>query len=398
MNELLRQLLFLPPQRSTVAQDIDSLHYFVILVTMAGATLVTLVGAVFSIRYRRRTKDTIASHPDAGVQIPMVIEVIAVVGLFALFLLWWAIGSRKFVNLRVPPENAMEIYVTAKQWMWKFAYPQGNNAITTLYVPTRRPVKLLMTSRDVIHSFYVPDFRIKQDVLPGRYTTVWFEAKDPGSYQILCTEYCGTGHSTMRGYVIALDEGDFERWLGGEDFAKAIAGPVYIPPVSPGESAPKEMLSLVRMGERAAAEQGCLRCHTTDGSSHIGPTWAALYGSVIPLEGGGEARVEEAYITESMMDPAVKIHRGFQPVMPSYQGRISAPETAAIIEFIRSLRETHPEGPGGAIGGPIFGPIPPLPDGGSPAPISGPRGERKRLGPPAPAAPPGGAADGGQVP
>jgi cytochrome c oxidase subunit 2 len=352
MNEFLRLILFLPPQRSTVAEDIDKLHYFVILTTMAGAFLVSLVGAVFLIRYRRRSMDLHERHPSAGKRPPIWLEVIAVVGLFALFVLWWALGTRKYVALRVSPANTMDVYVTAKQWMWKFAYPEGNHSIAALYVPAGRPVKLIMTSRDVIHSFYVPDFRIKQDVIPGRYTTVWFEATAPGTYQILCTEYCGTGHSIMRGEVIALDPGDFERWLGGADFTAALSGPVYTPPASPEEAAPKEMLSLVRMGERVAAEQGCLRCHTTDGSSHIGPSWAGLYGSIVPLAGGGEAVVDEAYITESMMDPAAKIHRGFQPVMPSYLGRIRSPETAAIIEFIKSLREISPVGPEGADGGP----------------------------------------------
>jgi cytochrome c oxidase subunit II len=351
MNELLRQILFLPPQRSTVAEDVDKLHYFVILVTMAGAVLVTLVGVVFLIRYRRRAVDPHRPYPRAGEQPPLVLEVIAVIALFALFVLWWAIGTRQYVTLRVPPADTMDIYVTAKQWMWKFAYPQGNTAIATLFVPTGRPVKLIMTSRDVIHSFNVPEFRIKQDVLPGRYTTVWFEATAPGTYQIFCTEYCGMGHSTMRGEVIALDPPDFERWLGGEDFTAALPGPVYIPPTSPGEAAPREMLSLVRTGERVAAEQGCLRCHTTDGSRHIGPTWAGLYGATVPLAGEAEVVVDEAYITESMMDPAAKLHRGFPPVMPSYFGRIRPPETAAIIEFIKSLRAIAPMGPGGEDGG-----------------------------------------------
>src|SRR5262249_31321508 len=157
---------------------------------------------------------------------------------------------------------------------------------SVLYVPAGRPVKLIMTSRDVIHSFYVPDFRVKQDVVPGRYTTAWFEANAPGAYEILCAEYCGQGHSTMRCPVVALSPADYERWLGG--------------------AAPAQQRSLLRTGERVAADQGCLRCHTLDGTPHIGPTWAGLYGAVVPLEGGGEVKADEAYITESMMDPAVK--------------------------------------------------------------------------------------------
>ena len=364
MNELLRRILFLPPQRSSVALDVDKLHYFVILTTIAGATLVTLVGVVFVIRSRRRRIDLGAQYPSAAERPPILLEVLAVLGLFALFLLWWTIGTRQFVMLRVPPSNTMDVYVMAKQWMWQFAYPEGNRSIAALYIPTGRPVKLIMTSRDVIHSFFVPEFRVKQDVLPGRYTTVWFEATAPGNYPILCSEYCGAGHSIMRGEVIALDPGDFERWLAGADLTAALPGPLYSPPASPGEAAPREMLSLVRTGERVAAEQGCLRCHTTDGTPHIGPTWAGLYGATVPLEGGGEVVVDEAYITESMMDPAAKIHQGYKPVMPSYLGRIRPPETAAIIEFIKSLRAIAREAPGTAPGGPVFGPIPPAKQGG----------------------------------
>jgi cytochrome c oxidase subunit II len=333
MNELLRVLLFLPPQRSTVAEEIDKLHYFVILVTIAGATLVTLTGAALLIRYRRRAPVALRMNPDGARQVPLFLEVIAMIILFALFVMWWVIGSRQYVDLRVAPANAMDVYVTAKQWMWKFAYPEGQSSLTVLYVPVGRPVKLVMTSRDVIHSFYVPDFRVKQDVIPGRFTTAWFAATAPGTYEILCAEYCGQGHSTMRGQVVALSPADYERWLSGTELGQP----------------------LVREGERVAAEQGCLRCHTTDGTPHIGPTWAGLYGAVVPLADGGSATVDEAYLTESMMDPAVKVHRGYWPVMPSYLGRISPAETAAIVELIKSLREVAPAGPEGQVYGPMDG-------------------------------------------
>jgi len=270
-----------------------------------------------------------------------------VVFLFGLFLTFWYVGANQYINMRIAPEGAMEVYVTGKQWMWKFAYTQGQNAVSTLYVPARRPVKLIFTSRDVIHSFYVPEFRIKQDVVPSRYTTAWFEATEPGTYPILCTEYCGTDHSRMRGEVIALEPRDFERWLGGE--------PTQRPELARGEQGAPPEDTLVRRGEIAAAQSGCLRCHTTDGLPHIGPTWAGMYGSMAPLERGGEALVDEAYITESMMDPEAKIHRGFARVMPSFLGRISPAETAAIIEFIKSLRDVHPQ-PGAR--GPLG--IPPL--------------------------------------
>lgn len=343
MNELLRRLLFLPPQSSTMASSIDGLHYFVIISTMIGAVVVTVIGGWFLLRYRRGRVDAHPDEYDVDAKPPLWMKIAAVAALFTLFVVWWAIGIRQFIELRVAPERSLEVYVTAKQWMWKFAYPTEGRNVSALYVPAGRPVKLILTSRDVIHSFYVPDFRIKQDVIPGRYTTVWFEAKEPGVHEILCTEYCGTGHSQMRGQVVALSAGDYDRWLEGADLAPAVAGPRYEPPWVVGNTAPVQELDLVVIGERVASAQGCLRCHSVDGTPHIGPTWAGLYGSVVPLASGTKATVDGAYITESMMDPMVKLHRGYPPLMPSYLGKISPPETAAIIEYLRSLRDRGAE-------------------------------------------------------
>jgi cytochrome c oxidase subunit 2 len=338
MNELLRKILFLPPQASTIAGEIDGLHYFVILVTMAGATLVTAVGGYFLFRYRRTAVAIDPRRRGASRATPLWIELFVVVSLFGVFLTWWIIGFWQFMRVRVPPEGAMEVYVTGKQWMWKFAYPEGASSISTLYVPAGRPVKLVLTSRDVIHSFFVPDFRVKQDVVPGRITTLWFEVKEPGRHEILCTEYCGAGHSTMRGEVIALSPEDYDGWLGGRLPEPPVAGPAYEPPSVVGQYAPRALVSMVWQGERVAAEQGCLRCHTLDGTAHLGPTWAGMFGSAVPLERGGSAIVDEAYITESMMDPLAKQHAGYPPIMPSYFGRIRPADTAALIELIKSLR------------------------------------------------------------
>ncbi|MFT3764298.1 MAG: cytochrome c oxidase subunit II [Minicystis sp.] len=342
LNNLLRRILFLPPQRSTVAMEIDVLHYIVISVTMAGATVVALAAAYFMIRYRRRSTSVAGPFPNATMRVHFLFEVGAVVSLALLFLAFWVIGMRQYERTRIAPEEASTVYVTAKQWMWKFAYAEGPNSIARLYVPARRPVKLVMTSRDVIHSFYVPAFRLKYDVLPGRYTTLWFEATEPGSYPILCAEYCGTEHSVMRGEVIALEPSDFARWLADQGAGAAVAGQRYEPPATPGEGIPREPLSLVRVGENIAAEQGCFRCHTPDGTPHIGPTWAGLYQSSVPLEDGSTVIADEAYITESIMDPLSRIHLGFEPVMPSFLGKLQPPEIAAIVEYIRSLRDVAP--------------------------------------------------------
>jgi cytochrome c oxidase subunit 2 len=345
MNELLRRLLFLPPQASSLARDVDYLHYSIILSTLAGSVVVAAFAVVFAVRYRRRPMP--AEQPDLAEQqapgLPLGFEFGAVFGLLALFVGWWVIGFRQYVKLETPPLDTLNIQVIGKQWMWSFAYPNGGASNAVLYVPVARPVKLVLASRDVIHSFYVPAFRIKQDAVPGQSTSVWFQADRPGTYPVYCAEYCGTNHSTMRAEVVVL---------AGEDFARRLQRlpPLNLPgPTSdePGElpRPQPEPVSLARMGEGVAARHGCLRCHTLDGTPHIGPTWAGLYQSQVPLEGGASVTADEAFLTESMMEPRLKIHRGFPAVMPTYQGLLDAAEVGALVELMRTLREAQPELP-----------------------------------------------------
>jgi len=329
MNELFRRILDLPEQSSTMARSIDTLHYVVIGISTIGAIGVAAFIAIMLIRFRASRRG------PRGQKVPAVVEIGAIAGLLAMFYAFWIVGFRQYVQLETPPDGAMDVYVIAKQWMWEFAYPDGNATTDDLYVPAGRPVRLVMTSRDVIHSFYVPEFRIKQDVVPGRSTTTWFEASHPGTFQILCAEYCGLQHSMMRGRVIALDAADYARW---------------------SEAQPAHGPDLATAGEKIAAEHGCLRCHTVDGTSHLGPTFAGLYGSTIPLADSTVVVADEAYLTESMMDPERKLHAGFPPIMPTYRGLLAGPEIAAIVEFIRSLPARPP-------GSPL--PVAPLP----PAPI-----------------------------
>ncbi len=326
MSDLLRRLLNLTVQASTIAPGIDALHFFIILVTMAGAFAVFTLAMVYVVRYRRpaHPKDGHARHRAPG-RTRAFVEVGLLVTLVSLFVGWWVIGFRQYVEMRMPPADSLEVYVSAKQWMWTFVYPDGRRSNGVLYVPANRPIKLVMTSRDVIHSFYVPEFRIKQDVVPGRTTTVWFEATAPGTYQILCTEYCGTDHSTMRATVIALSAADFERSLTPRDPGPMVAA----------------ASSLAAEGQRVAVEHGCYRCHTEDGTAHIGPTWGGLYGSTIELDSGERIVVDEAYLTESMMDPKAKIRRGYRAVMPAYVGLVDAPEVAAIVERIKASKDVE---------------------------------------------------------
>src|SRR5512141_1554151 len=209
MNELMRKLLFLPEQASDYAAQVDHLHFFVITVTMLGAVGVAGATIIFFLKYRRTSEEQTTPH----VEPKAIHEVLFIAIPLGIFLLWFAIGFPLFVKLQSPPRDAMDVYVQGKKWMWKFAYPGGPNGVDVLRVPAGRPVRLLITSRDVIHSFYVPDFRLKQDAVPGRYTETWFTASAPGRHQVFCAEYCGLGHSAMLAEVVAMEPAAYDAWM-----------------------------------------------------------------------------------------------------------------------------------------------------------------------------------------
>lgn len=329
LDDLLRRLLMLPEQASTWSLKVDHLHFFVITTTAIASFGVGTTALLLFVKYRRR-----GEGPTSRVKASLRTEA-AIIGIpLFFFLLWFWIGFRDYMTLANPPADAIDVYVSAKQWMWQFSYPGGPNSINELKVPADRPVRLLLTSRDVIHSFYVPAFRLKQDAVPGRYTQTWFKAIREGKFDIFCAEYCGLEHSRMRGTVDVLSPSAWDAWM--DEQTRGISkrqdsgpGPDEIQPVAG---------NLAREGKRVAADQGCLRCHTTDGTPHIGPTWLDLYHRKEPLAGGGSVIADEAYLTESMMDPMAKIVAGYKPVMPTYQGRLTGPEAAAILEFIKTLR------------------------------------------------------------
>jgi cytochrome c oxidase subunit 2 len=320
----MRRLLMLPPQASTMARGLDYLHYFVIITTMIGAVAVAALSLYFIVRYRESAHrdDDPPADPRAG-GTSTWLEVTVFGGLLALFVTWWIIGFSQYVRIVEPPPDSMTVYVVGKQWMWSFAYPHGGGSVGVLYVPVGRPVKLIMTSRDVIHSFYVPAFRMKHDVVPGRYYTAWFEARAPGSYPIECAEYCGVSHSRMLGEVHVLAPEAYAQWLVGQ---------------------PPRTSDLVEAGRDVAARRGCLNCHTLDGQPHIGPTWAGLYGSQVQLQGGVTVVADGAYLTRSMMDPQADVVAGYRSVMPTYRGILEQPEVAALLELMRSL-QTQPYSP-----------------------------------------------------
>ena len=315
MNEVLRTALYLPPQASTIAHRIDVLHYTVIGAAFVVAFIAFAFVAYVLYRYRERPGHVVPKRQPSrhGLEIGFASVTLAA------FLVWWLVGYGQYRDLHTTPPGAIRMHVIAKQWMWQFVYPNGANSEVDLRVPVGTPVEVLITSRDVIHSFYVPAFRVKQDAIPGRITSMWFEATEPGTFEILCAEYCGAGHSRMRGRVIAMMPFDYAHWLDGH--------------VAP---------DLASSGEKLAVAYGCMRCHTIDGTPYTGPTWRGMYGSRVLLATGETVIADDAYLTESMMDPAAKLHAGFANIMPSYLGILSGPEAAAIVEYIRSLREPAP--------------------------------------------------------
>jgi cytochrome c oxidase subunit 2 len=344
-----RTIFALPPGASDSADDIDILHFFVIGTTLVGSVAIAIIAAVLITRYRQRrgVVTTEYVHVTAGR------EFVVISGLLSLFILWWLIGYGQYLRLITPETNAETIYVTGKQWMWKFAYADGRSSNDVLTVAVGRPVRLVMTSRDVIHSFYIPAFRTKQDVVPGRYVTMAFTPTREGSYPIYCAEYCGLSHSDMRGEVRVLSTVAYEQWLANPTREPANA-------------------SLVEAGRSAAMRHGCFSCHTVDGQPHLGPTWSRLYASDVVLADGRHVRANEDYLTRSMMEPQADIVAGFKTIMPTYLGTLDSTDTAAIVEFIRSLRDgpltpevalplldIRPIGDGGMEGGGGYGEMTP---------------------------------------
>ncbi len=347
MNEIMRRMLFLPEQGSAYAAEVDKLHYFVITITMISAFGVAAAALLLFIRYRRKSDTQTTERVE-----PRAVHEILFIGVpLGFFLLWFAIGFPLFVKLHTPPKDAMDVYVQGKKWMWKFAYPGGPNGVDVLRVPAGRPVRLLITSRDVIHSFFVPDFRLKQDAVPGRYSETWFTALAPGRHQVFCAEYCGIGHSAMLAEIISMDPAEYDTWI-----AETRRNPTTVAAQDTPEDRLDPRTSLPEQGRRLSAEYGCFKCHTVDGTRHIGPTWLDLYRKTEKLKDGKTVLADEAYLTESMMDPAAKLVAGYQNVMPTFQGRIPAPEIAAIVEFIKSLRTdtVRPE----PSKGPVYVPVP----------------------------------------
>ncbi len=302
-----------PREASTIAPYADALYFFLLLITVIGLTLVGALVFGFSIRYRK------ANHPVAEqVEGSTLLEATWTIIPLALFLIVFVWGALLYFRIYNQPTNAMNIYVVGKQWMWKAEHPGGQHEINALHVPTGRPVQLTMISQDVFHSFSIPDFRVKREVIPGRYSTVWFQATDPGTYHIFCTQYCGTQHSGMIGEVTVLSPDDYQKWT----------------------QASTSGMSLAQNGERLFASIGCNACHSGSAAAR-GPNLAGVYGSKLKLVNGSEVLVNDAYLRDAILNPSQHLTAGYAPIMPTYQGQVSEEGLIDLVEYIKTLQTNY---------------------------------------------------------
>jgi cytochrome c oxidase subunit 2 len=309
------RLPLFPEQASTVAGQVDALLFFLLGISVFFTLLIAGLIIVFMVRYRRR--------PENVDYVPETHGSLALEGLWtaipfgiAMVIFFWAASI--FATIHRAPDDAIPIDVVGKQWMWKLQHMEGKREINELHIPVGRPVKLTMTSEDVIHSFYVPAFRLKQDAVPGRYSTMWFQATVPGEYHLFCAEYCGTLHSGMIGRVIAMEPSDFEAWLSGQQ-----PGEANVPPAVAGENVFRAL--------------GCGTCHRADGSGQ-GPSLAGLFGKSVTLASGETIVADEGYVRESIINPQAKLVAGYQPVMPTFQGLLSEEDVMRLIAYVKSLK------------------------------------------------------------
>jgi len=306
---------WLPRQSSSFAADVDRNWNLVFGVSLFFFALVMFLMVLFVVRYRRRPgKD---SEPSASHNLPLEI-VWSVIPTLIVIVLFWS-GYKTYLHMVTPPRDAYEVRVTGQKWNWLFTYPNGY-IDGSLHVPVDTPVRLVMSSEDVIHSFFVPEFRVKRDVMPGRYTKLWFTALETGEYDIFCAEYCGTSHSDMIATLYVHERGEFDAWL-----EKASN---FLETMSPADA-----------GAMLYKQRGCKQCHSQDGSGGTGPTFLGVYGSTHALSDGSTIEVDENYVRESILEPQAKVRAGFEPVMPTYQGRLKDAEIDAIIEFLKTLEE-----------------------------------------------------------
>ncbi|HEY3061436.1 MAG TPA: cytochrome c oxidase subunit II [Chloroflexota bacterium] len=297
-----------PPRASSIAGDVDALALFMLLLSLAITIGIFTCIVVFCIRYRRRAGNEVGQRITRTAPIEIAWTLIPA-GLAMIPFVW---GARLYLHEAQPPPDAIEVYVVAKQWMWKSQQPGGQAEINALHVPEGRAVKLTMISQDVIHNFSVPAFRLKADVLPGRFTSLWFQATEVGDYPLYCAEYCGTDHARMLGTITVLRATDYAAWL---------------------ESGPTAANSPAASGAALFRKYGCVDCHATGRA----PNLAGVFGQPVSLADGSTVVADENYVRESIVSPGAKVVFGYQPIMPSFAGAVSDQELVELLAYVKSI-------------------------------------------------------------
>lgn len=308
---------WMPIGASTFSTEIDWLYDFLFWLSAVVALGIFAAMGYFAMKYRATTRDDSAvagKTSEHNTALEITWSVIPLFFMIAIFV--W--GFKGFVNLRTIPKGALEIHVQAQKWSWLFTYPNGYSD-TELHVPVDRDVRVVIQSSDVLHSLFIPAFRVKMDAVPGRYTDLWFNATKTGEFPIFCTEYCGTAHSDMLSQAVVHEPGGYERWLEEADLSRAQMDPV-------------------ELGQQLYNQLGCATCHSTDGSMRVGPTWKGIFGQTHAMADGTRVAVDENYIRESILEPQARVRQGFTPSMPTYKGRLKDFEITALIEFIKTLK------------------------------------------------------------
>jgi cytochrome c oxidase subunit II len=307
---------WLPRQSSTIAHEIDFAWDVVFWLSVLMFLVLMVPMFYFIYRYRRRSENDKVSQVSHNLRLEVawtIIPTIIVLGLFG-------IGLKGYVMSAVAPAEALEIRTTAEMYMWTFQYPNGQVSVNELVLPKGRPVKFIMSSKDILHSFFIPEFRMKQDVVPGTYTTLWFEPTETRETVLFCTEYCGVGHSDMMATVKVLEGSEFDKWVETGE----VPGQAPVPPAE--------------LGKRLFASRSCVTCHSLDGTRIQGPTFKGLFGRTEQLSDGSSVKVDENYIRESVLEPTKKVVQGYPPVMPTYKGLLKERDIDALIAYIKTIQ------------------------------------------------------------
>ncbi len=305
----------LPKAATSHAVDVDNLYMFIFWLSVFFFVLVSGLIGLFVFRYRRRSENERTPNITHHLGLELTWSIIPLMLCLGIF--FW--GFRDYMNATVAPGEVMEINITGEKWLWTFEYPNGLRSIGSLHVPVGQPVKLIMQSKDVLHSFYIPEFRIKMDVLPNRYTEQWFESHEPGVYQVQCAEYCGKGHSQMNAKIYVDTPVKYEDFLenGDEEMRK---------------------MPLAELGKLLYETRGCITCHSLDGSRGQGPSWKGIFGADHKMSDGRTMKVDENYVRTSILQPQAMIVQGYEGIMPTYQGLLRDREILALVEFIKAQK------------------------------------------------------------